>query len=719
MGTPTTKLLDYCLSLKTGKNSDPKFVEVCISEGADLSYEYRRLRERILHVLLQYASPECVAAAFQTKHPIDFTALGGSASRQVSPLHLVVSSADKYEAVSIFQLIIERVKLHHEDRIDFSQKTWDGLDLLSLSAKHRRLSFFWPHLKNIPLFSRDKSPFTLTTRVYWEDWSGLAQEEKLCFRLLKGIEGNATWTSKLQALCSMETESSLDEVRECIQNGADVCSTICGAANIRVLQILLRNGWMKYFEACLETENTIYFSVYYYTLFREMHPKYINDVLHLIINRVKHHPLEEFSWDVFINSAVSNDALSVWWPHLHILPPFSSSTARFPITSSMFWKDWCTLPLTVRSQFQLQMGVEWSEKSTLALQELFRESFSPEMQLIEKYVIEGADVQATSSTLGGKSVLEIVLRTGTPDQAMVLLRNIVSFDESPLFDAICSNTNSSEMLKSLLVFSVTRNVDFINWSFILSPAASFGLLQPFWSILKEFSYFKSFEGPYVLREVWKFDWEEFINAHQEEHLFSVQDSTIWEEGRSTAALFRMFHGGTANSLLIQKYVEDEASVSFGHPSLPSPILFLIIERASIDCFRAALQGSRPIDFTVKDSKEQSPLHAICALPETDDAVERLKILVERIERSPEDTFDFSQTTKKGKDFITLSASHKRLSVFWPVVCTFPYFEDKMGRIPIDGLVYLSDWNALRKEDQDRFFPLQGKYTDTGEEVISV
>lgn len=717
MGTPTIKILDYCLSLKTGKNPDPKFVESCISEGADLSYEYRRLRERILHVLLQYASPECVAAAFQTKRPIDFTTLGGCASRQVSPLHVVVSSADKREAASILQLIIERVKQHPEDRIDFSQKTWDGLDLLSLSAKHRRLSFFWPHLKNISHFSRDKAPFIITTRVYWEDWSGLAQEEKFFFRLIKGIEGNSAWTAKLQALSLMETECSLEDVRECICNGADVCSTIRGAGSIRVLQILLRNGWMKYFEACLETENTIYFSGYYYTLFRELHPKYIEIVLHFIIDRVKRHPLEEFSWDVFINSAIANDALFFWWPHLHILPPFSSGTGRFPITCPIFWKDWCTLPLTVRFRFQLQMGVEWNEKSTLALQKLFMVSFFPEMELIEKYVMEGADVQATSSTLGGKSVLEIVLRSGTPDQAMVLLRNIVSFDELPLFDAICSGRNPSEMLVCLLTFSATRNVDFIHWSFILSPAASFGLLQPFWSSLKELSYFKSFKAPYLLRDVWKFDWEDFVHAHQED-LFSVEGSTIWEENRSTAALFRMFHGGSPDSLLIQKYVEDGANVCFGHPFLPSPILFLIIEKASIECFRAALQGSRPIDFTVKDAKEQNPFHAICALPENDDAIERLKILLDRVEKNPEDTLDFLQTTKKGKDFLTLAASHKRLSVFWPIVCTFSYFDDKIECIPIDGLVYLSDWKALSKDDQKRFILLQGTYEDTGEEVIS-
>lgn len=700
--SPTLKLLDYSLALKRGKDPDPEFVELCIRNGAKLCYWYPRLRATVLHLLLQDASATCVAAALKTDNPVDFTALCGCSSRLLSPLHLVAARPEKEEATEILRLIIDRSQSHPNDKIDFSQKTWNGLDLLSLSALHRRLSLFWPHLKHLPLFSPDKAPFRITVHVCWRDWNALPHEERALFRLMKGIECNQESTVKLHQLCLRETECDSEEVLECIREGADVCSPIREARNLLVLQILLRKGWMKCFGACLETENMIVFRDYFCTLFGELQPINIEKVLRLILHRVSRHPAEEFSWELFLNSIVVYNALSLWWPHLKSTPYFMDVRGPFPITNPMHWKDWCAIPLEDRPRFMLVNGVEWSTESTLKLQELFAGADNVDRKEAITYLREGGDIQAKSKT-GTRTLLEVAFSKEEPSFVIELLENIYFFDEDRLFYALCLHPEPIEMLRSLISYFLTQSFPPAKWRNIIPIAAFFGLLYCFWNELKQFSHFLAEEQTYEVPEVWKFDWDQLVDAHQEKH-FSLQCSKMVNGNESTANLFRFLRGDSQDPFIVEQCVEKGADLCFHHPLLDSTLLHVIFKKKTKECFRAALKSPDPIDFTLVDGSGWTLLQAICTISDTTTAKEFLEILIERLELNPEDIIDFTQTTRKGFDFLALAARHTKLSVFWPVIREFPYFSDKIAPIPIKGGISPEDWDALSSTDKERFIP---------------
>lgn len=700
----TVQLLDYCLTLKQGREPDPALVESCVANGADLSYEYPRLRSRTLHILLQYASSKCVAAAFKTVSAINFSTPCGCRSRMLSPLHLVVIRSDRYEAAHILGLIISRVQSHPEDFIDFSQKTWDGLGILSLSAKHRRLSLLWPYLKHLATFSQEKSPFIITVRVSWEDWKDLPDEDKTLFRLEKGIDCNPISTERLHHLCLRESESHVEEVVECIREGADVCSTVPEAHNSLVIQILLRKGWMKYIEACFETDNTIFFRESFFTLFRELNTIYIEKILALIINRVARHPGEEFSWDIFLNAVVRNDALSFWWTHLKKIPYFKMSGGKLPITSPMYWRDWCTLPLEDRPRFLLLGGVEWNTESTIRLESLLNSSGNLDRELIRECVSKGANAQARSRS-GGRSLLEIAFSVMDIDFAIEILESVYAPDEGRLFNALCLNIEASELLKSLISFCLSHPSTLVGWAKLIPTAASLGLLHCFWPQLKVISYFSSFDSTFSLDKVWKFDWDHLVDTHQDKH-FSLNSTTIWEGTKSTATLVRVLLSKSKDPLLVEKCVEKGVNLFFFHPWLGSTILSYIITETPITFFRAALNSPEPLDFTTVDNSGRTILHTICLLPDSAAPKEYLEALLERIELNPGDTVDFTQTTREGDDFLSLAACTKRVSLFWPIISSFPYFADKMQPIQVKQCVCLSDWSALSSTDRERLIFLE-------------
>lgn len=145
-----------------------------------------------------------------------------------------------------------------------------------------------------------------------------------------------------------------------------------------------------------------------------------------------------------------------------------------------------------------------------------------------------------------------------------------------------------------------------------------------------------------------------------------------------------------------------SSVVSGAMKNDTPVLHFLIWTNQYYILRSVLQKECVVDWRTVDKRGRTVFHLLCDyMIERDDAVRFLRMFVDRIERHPRDTVDWSLRDVDGRDFISLAAEHQRLSLFWAVVQGVPYYDDA-DIVRIDGCGWEWDWEELPREEQERF-----------------
>lgn len=188
----TQRLIQHCIR-QHQRNSvvDPDIVRQTVKERADVHRLFvlpsitldspHRRKERVttLHYLLRYGNLESVSAMLGSPLFLDFTIEDG---KGYSPLYMLCIREDAREAAAVLGVVVERLQSHPEDRYDFSESYFFGLEFLSLAAGNHRLALFWSRVKDFPYDADNTNGILIQVPVGKEDWERLGEEQG-CFIL--------------------------------------------------------------------------------------------------------------------------------------------------------------------------------------------------------------------------------------------------------------------------------------------------------------------------------------------------------------------------------------------------------------------------------------------------------------------------------------------------------------------------------------------------------
>lgn len=133
-----------------------------------------------------------------------------------------------------------------------------------------------------------------------------------------------------------------------------------------------------------------------------------------------------------------------------------------------------------------------------------------------------------------------------------------------------------------------------------------------------------------------------------------------------------------------------------------PVLHQFVLAGHLDCFVTCVEtfpGS--MDFSVQDlNGRNTVLDAICYTSVPDRvALAMLRAVIFRLETHPGDVVQWWQKDYKEKNFLHHVVLCHRLAVFWPLLRNVPAFADVVDPIPLPVVVFFSDWEQLRREEQ--------------------
>lgn len=293
---------------------------------------------------------------------------------------------------------------------------------------------------------------------------------------------------------------------------------------------------------------------------------------------------------------------------------------------------------------------------------------------------------------------------------------------------------------------------------LLSYAAALGVLGRLWGVLRQVPAYASCPTPLHLTEmVWEYDWEEVMKMEREERnnnndaettkkeRFVRKQRALCHESRSTAELVRCALGSTPlEASRLRSLVEAGGNINVFTPFREETVLQRVIERGGVAEVAAVLSTPLGVDFTRRDDYGRTALHCSCHVEDRDQAREVLRLLVQRATRRQngdlvrEDMLFCCNCAEEGRevevkaegevdypclsrppppllpkggdtvDFLSYTAAHQRLSLFWPVlkplVMASPRGMESMagGRLHLVGRVLRWDYDALPAEDKKYF-----------------
>lgn len=197
----------------------------------------------------------------------------------------------------------------------------------------------------------------------------------------------------------------------------------------------------------------------------------------------------------------------------------------------------------------------------------------------------------------------------------------------------------------------------------------------------------------------------------------------WERLGADAMYFQLVRGGPRTTSLrlvtshrlktisekscpdlvaVHESVEDGADVTFKPEKHSTPALHQFVALNLVACVKACLMTPNPIDFTIADDQQYTPLHWACS---GSHAAVMLRLILQRLDEYADlkDIVDWSRTEKKGLDLLSLAAVNKRLHVVWPLLKELPYYRQLHRPIHLSSLVFLSDWRALASDEERAVF----------------
>lgn len=711
---------------KEAETESPSTVQRYMEDGANVISRFTCQRTTIFHRLVEKGSVECVQAVLTTAQPIDFTV---NAEYEGAPFHLLCHRSNREEVAAILQLIVDRLKKHPEDKVDFNP-IGKVSDFISYAARCHRLSLFWVPLRKLPFFAEYDGPIPINARVHWRDWLELSAKERSRFRLNRGIECSPESTTRLQRMCASTHEPNPLFVLQCVDQCADIFAHRPGT-DMTVLERFLRDGSMACVAACLQTANTISFtrplsdnvfeSPFYHVtnavegkdyleiVCQRRERQEIAPILKFIIERVKNHPGDYLCWDGFIETAVRYGVLSYCWPVLKIVPAFSSILdGSVSIKEPIQWEDWHRLPANERTKLRLSKGIVCSPESTAKLQDVCAATPNPDPSAVLECVSQYADI--TADWPGTEfTIFQRFLREGSVACVVQCLQTANVIDFAPFLETLCQRENFEESV-TLLRHIVDRlhlhPADSIRWESFVDTVARFECLSRWWPHLKSIPFFADMEGciPVNVRVYYE-DWVAL--APEDRKLFRL-DGGLRCSPESTARLQQLcVEYLQPDAVTVLACVEQCADIFAQVPRTDMTILERFLREGSIGCVAACLQTADTIDFTRQTAGSQLEawfyhfpstvdckdyLEAVCQRNHSYEVAAVLKLIIERCKSKPSDKI-------RWEGFVETAARYGVLSYCWPLLPDVPCYQRHRGLLPIGGMVWGDDLERLKASNQ--------------------
>lgn len=476
-------------------------------------------------------------------------------------------------------------------------------------------------------------------------------------------------------------------------------------------------------------------------------------VMQRIVHRLETHPNDIMKWDQksregrdFVSSAAFYQRLSLFWPLIKHLPYFADATTPFPLSSRVWAWDWEMLGAEEQKNFTIEKPdlLLSVPKPTAELLQLCFES-TPCVQQVTACIAAGGDPCFQLPSGMYQSVLQEFISGGQFDCVAACLTSPAPLDFTKVDGAkrtvlhlLCEYKNlTAEKARDILRLLVRRRRegDKIDWSMqdgwghgFISRAAYYQRLSLFYPVLVEekVEYFTSAAAMPLGPKVWAWDWEALGASRS---AFTLTHPLIEVDPPATAHLFRLcaeakWHPDPAR---VRELVQQGGNIGYAQDSdMEISLLHELVKRGDVKAVEAALctdplpprTSPLPIDFTRGkiDSMTGNAVAGICReslllvylndYAIVPDALAMLKAIVHRLQRHPGvDALNWAQKIYDGRDFISAAAEAGRLSVFWPVVSSLPYFEafaTRGEKIPVQKPAEKTDWETLSPAVQERF-----------------
>lgn len=140
-------------------------LEALLAKGGNLSERKPHLTESPLHRFVALRDGALLEACMRWDQPIDFTVRDPHGK---TPLHYAMEpwepSADG-KSERILKILVDRIKSHPTDVVDWDQQDDVGNDVLSLAAKHDAVHVVWPMLRDLPPYCDRQGTWEIRVRI--------------------------------------------------------------------------------------------------------------------------------------------------------------------------------------------------------------------------------------------------------------------------------------------------------------------------------------------------------------------------------------------------------------------------------------------------------------------------------------------------------------------------------------------------------------------------
>eukprot|EP00796_Vickermania_ingenoplastis_P011368 gene11368-7874_t len=444
--------------------------------------------------------------------------------------------------------------------------------------------------------------------------------------------------------------------------------------------------------------------------------------------------------EIFIRKAVSLSSLHIFFPVLNRLPCVADgSMAPVAIQRSMNWEDWDKLTASERELIILMKGVRSNVRSTAKLQDL-----SSDAHLDNKKVLVLLRRYANSAVSCQKS--------GIPFQRRFTMFSPINYvkefftlplgvPSSAWTEAILFRWDVSEMTQ--IIQAALRNMKPSDQEAlskvagdVVHSAADYGLLSDVLPVVCE-----QLEGHMIRKPLfpignyWRYDWE---RLKQEGKAWLKEPSGRKYGGNPATANFHRLcraycdcrtiwtppSPSEEGHVLLKRYIENYcagANIMFKTENRYEDYLEFFLDKAPVSCIEALLRVAAPIALKGEKSSEKVSLTAFASIitrknlsPATntstandalhghEEACQILQLVVDRLTNFKlGDLVDCAGKNDKGLDFISMVAAEGLVHLFWPILLSLSYFNDK-DCIQLRNEIQKEDFDNLKDDDKMLF-----------------
>eukprot|EP00796_Vickermania_ingenoplastis_P007716 gene7716-5415_t len=525
---------------------------------------------------------------------------------------------------------------------------------------------------------------------------GRAKSARPSFQWMASVQSS---TDLLVQHCAKPgAELDVDVIRRYVADGADVCEPFKPKKMkhpTTAIHEILERGSLDCITAVLKTETPIDFTL---TGGRNR-----SSLLAALCQRKE----MDVAVSAFRQACSASLRLSVFWPILKTVPHVAALKKPIRILGSVAWEDWDALPPADRLELIPVEVISNCATSTAALLTLCRgEEPDPAAvrRCVEHYAnlfhyVPGTNIPMAYILIVHKSPACAAACFATPNPAFLNLL--------PRFVSLRPNAEEGvDVLLELLRSVGDRQAGGGEWSCEEDAlrewvwhAARHGVLSTVFPLLQAKGVALEKRNPWPVGAVWAYDWDALGDAKS--CFKRKEDWEVYEENANTSGLHRLaiYCCEATPAKMVQQYVLSGGNVEYCVGGCLS-ILHRFILEGTAACVAACLETALPIDFTAGGGAygTDTVFHKVCqrtnryppSLPRNEvvrhgheEAVEILRLLVDRLAAHPEDTVDFSLTDDEGVDFISCAARRGRLHHFWPVLQELAHFGDRTPQNPIE------------------------------------